>query len=140
MADAGERPTSVYIIECMGYVKIGVARNPLQRLSDINTCVPIRAELRFSREFDDSLIAHYVESSLHRIFRKCRCNGEWFDLTPLEAWDALRKAKPPRLKDRTARHGTLQRWGSSDDPTITNLLTRNMTIAAPAHVSAKIGE
>lgn len=42
--------TSVYIIECAGYCKIGVAKNPNSRLKSINTATPIKASLYAHRE------------------------------------------------------------------------------------------
>lgn len=103
------RPTSVYIIECAGYVKIGVSHRPHERLSTINTAVPILATLYGVREFDTRLVAHEIESRLHRKFRALRTNGEWFDLDPETAWKALTKARALKLVDPSVRNAS--RWG-----------------------------
>ena len=104
------RPTSVYIIECAGYVKIGVAYDPESRLEEINVGAPVRATLYRSREFSERLVACNIESRLHRFFAQHRSNGEWFQITPQVAWAALRDAKPLRLRDRTKRHDSVARW------------------------------
>lgn len=119
------QPTSVYIIECAGYCKIGVARNPEDRLRSINTGAPVRATLYRTREFPASLVARHVESHLHRLFRPHRSNGEWFDITPRKAWEALKRANPPTLANPKERADSLARWDFSDVPhDLTNLLTQ----------------
>jgi len=124
-ADVRDTSTSVYVIECAGFVKIGVAKRPLERLAAINTGTPVIATLYGSREFSGRLIAHNVESRLHRHFQRARANGEWFSVPPEVAMQALNAARTRKVRDPTARHDSLNRWDfSEDDPTITNLLTR----------------
>lgn len=101
------RPTSVYVMECAGYTKIGVAFNPAKRLKEINTGAPVRAVLVTAREFECSQVAHEVELRLHRVFARHRSNGEWFDITPARAARALRQVSP--LKPSGVK-------GRSDDP------------------------
>lgn len=130
MAESGDkvRPTSVYIIECAGYTKIGVAVDPFRRLAGINTGAPVPAVLYGSRQFETRLTAHEIESRLHRQFRALRTNGEWFDLKPDVALMALRKAKPHKLRDPSARSDSLARWDlSGDGEDLAALLTTPMT-------------
>jgi len=118
-----DRPTSVYIIECAGHVKIGVAVDPRNRLAAINTGTPVVASLFATRQFDARLIAHNVESRLHQMFRSHRANGEWFAIAPEAAWEALRSIRVRKLRDASARNDSLDRWDfSDDDPTIANIL------------------
>lgn len=117
------KPTSVYIIECAGYTKIGVAYDPLRRLAAINTGAPVAAVLIGSRQFDTRLSAHDIESRLHRRFSAFRSNGEWFDIKPATAMRALQKEVPHKLRDPSARSDSLSRWDFTDeDLTVTNLL------------------
>lgn len=89
-----DRPTSVYIIECNGLVKIGVAVDPAKRLKTIQTGQPVRATIYASREFSCAKVAYAVENQLHRRFVRQRKVGEWFDLTPAAAKRALNGIKP----------------------------------------------
>lgn len=117
--------TSVYIIQCGEHVKIGVAKDPLRRLADINVGTPVLATLFGSREFDGRLVAYNVESQLHRTFRHARANGEWFAVSPEDAMSALKACRVRKVRDGNARYDSLNRWDfSEDDPTITNLLTQ----------------
>lgn len=127
-ADVRDTSTSVYVIECAGFVKIGVAKNPLERLAAINTGTPVVATLFGRREFAGRLIAYNVESQLHRTFRHARANGEWFAVPPETAMAALNACRVRKVRDANARHDSLDRWDfSDDDPTITDLLTSRLS-------------
>lgn len=124
-ADVRDTSTSVYIIQCGEHVKIGVAKNPLKRLAEINTGTPIIATLFGRREFAGRLIAYNVESQLHRTFLHARANGEWFAVPADVAMAALYACRVRKVRDGNARYDSLNRWDfSEDDPTITNLLTQ----------------
>lgn len=60
-------------------VKIGWARNPTQRLSDMQTGSPVPLALLWMRYHPR---AWELESALHRHFGERRLHGEWFDLGP----------------------------------------------------------
>lgn len=115
---------SVYIIECAGYVKIGLAADPCSRLKDINIGAPIKAALYRYRTFDSRLVAHEIESRMHRQFARKRTNGEWFDITPREAWAALKRQRPLRIANPKARHDSVSRWETDEPHDLTNLLTQ----------------
>ena len=119
-----DEPISVYVIECAGYAKIGIAADPIARVLELNTGSPIRAELYRHRTFASRVIAREIEGRLHRIFRSRRTNGEWFDITPAEAWEALKRQKPLRLVNPKARHDSAARWETDEPADLTNLLTR----------------
>ena len=119
--------TSVYIIQCGEHVKIGVAKDPLKRLAEINTGTPVMATLFGRREFDGRLIAYNVESQLHRKFCHARANGEWFAILPEVAMAALIACRARKVRDSAARHDSLNRWEFSeedDDFTVANIITR----------------
>jgi hypothetical protein len=120
--------TSVYIIECAGYVKIGLAADPGSRLKEINIGAPIRAVLHRTREFESRTVAREIESRMHRLFARKRSNGEWFDITPGEAWEALKRQRPLRLVNPKARNDSVKRWESEEPHDITDILFGNITL------------
>lgn len=74
----------VYFIRAMStdFVKIGRARDPQQRLANLQTASPHELVL-VATEADDS--DSYRETRLHRAFAKQRIRGEWFRYTgPVE--------------------------------------------------------
>lgn len=86
-----------------GPVKIGLAKNPLARLKNLQTASPFQLETLFSIYVGNG--AAYVEAGLHRHFRDLNTiGGEWFYWSPDIALliDGLRKfdARLPRTRDR----------------------------------------
>lgn len=63
-----------------GPIKIGVATNPVTRLSQIQTCYPYRLRiiLIFKIPPGESLSARCIESYLHLWLKEYRLIGEWF--------------------------------------------------------------
>ena len=59
--------TSVYIIECAGYVKIGLAGGAAARPKDLGNALPAVPSLYRSKAFPSRDIAHEVESRLHQL-------------------------------------------------------------------------
>lgn len=88
------RPTSVYIIECSGLLKIGVAAEPASRLKALKTGMPQLPRIAGSREFGSAREAYSVEKRLHRFFHRHRGHGEWFTVTVRDALKALRATEP----------------------------------------------
>ena len=69
----------VYVVKHEhGYVKIGEAQNPTNRLSSLQIGSPYRLSLFTVIEIGGDSPA--VESTLHEIYRRHRIRGEWFDL------------------------------------------------------------
>jgi hypothetical protein len=58
--------------------KIGVAKNPAQRAKELSTGAPRELKIVASKRFAD---ARAVERALHRVFRRDRARGEWFELS-----------------------------------------------------------
>jgi hypothetical protein len=67
----------VYFIQAGPYLKIGVARNPFERMADLQTSHP--EDLRLVGAIL-CLTPHAVEGALHRRFLDRRKRGEWFAL------------------------------------------------------------
>ncbi|WP_083861039.1 GIY-YIG nuclease family protein [Halobiforma nitratireducens] len=71
-------PQQVYVIEHeLGPVKIGRARNPEQRLGELQVSSPFELRLKKTATPDD---AAAVEKYLHSHFDKYHMRGEWFDI------------------------------------------------------------
>jgi hypothetical protein len=67
----------VYAIQAGSFIKIGIARNPFERLADIQTAHP--EDLRLVAALP-CLTPRAVEGALHRLFVNRRKRGEWFAL------------------------------------------------------------
>lgn len=82
------RPASLYVIgtdEQPGLVKIGIATNINFRISELQTANPFTLKLIASRDFSSKQEARKYESSLHKLYRPQRVNGEWFQLADADA-------------------------------------------------------
>jgi predicted GIY-YIG superfamily endonuclease len=79
----------VYLIESSSALKIGIAANPQQRLSDLQTSHHEKLSLRYTLECPDRAAAFSVEQLLHRRFDDERLNGEWFDVDAQTVIDEL---------------------------------------------------
>lgn len=69
---------SVYIIEGVDAVKVGVAREPLDRLAQLQTGNPDRLRLAWSMPIAGD--AYAVETEAHAILDRHRIGGEWFEV------------------------------------------------------------
>lgn len=83
---------SVYVIESEnGLVKIGEARNPRYRFSQIQACSPVQLRLV-------AILKDESECSLHKLFAQYRRNNEWFESTGL-LWFWVEAARGTGLDD-----------------------------------------
>ncbi len=62
----------------LNYVKIGVSKDPLKRLKQLQTGNHLILQIFLTIEFKDSLTARNKEKALHNIFKKYRSCNEWF--------------------------------------------------------------
>ena len=74
----------VYIIMDTGYknrCKIGITKNPKQRLSNLQTGNSNKLEIIFVLKVDPSIKSSAVESEIHKYFKEKNLwvHGEWFD-------------------------------------------------------------
>lgn len=68
----------LYVIQHeLGPVKIGIAKQPRERLAQLQTSTPFELKLRKTASPRD---AHTVEQYLHRRFSRYHIRGEWFDV------------------------------------------------------------
>jgi hypothetical protein len=68
----------VYLIECSGYYKIGIASDVERRLAELQTGNPADLTIDTCYEFSN---VQAVETVLHQKYSAKRRRGEWFELT-----------------------------------------------------------
>lgn len=76
----------IYVMtdEPRGVCKIGISKNPLNRLKDIQTGYPFKLSLYFTKAVPD---AEGMEFNLHTLLDDYRLEGEWFDIGCLNLID-----------------------------------------------------
>jgi hypothetical protein len=88
---ASEGNCCVYVIGAPNQpVKIGLAVDVAKRLSQLQTGFPHRLKIYEAHEVSSDR-ARSIERSCHMELRDRRLNGEWFDVTPTEAAQVLRR-------------------------------------------------
>ena len=75
---------NLYLIECHGYVKIGVAYNVERRLVDLSIGNPFELKILAAYAFNN---AQVVEQALHQRFEPSLVRGEWFSFTEQDILD-----------------------------------------------------
>ena len=70
-------------------VKIGISDNPKKRLSQIKTASPYPVVIVAAFPMPGREFAVAAEKCFHKVYRPARMNGEWFDLRPDEAVEAM---------------------------------------------------
>lgn len=95
----------IYVMHCMDYYKIGIARGPAQRMKVIQQGNPFAVSLKLRRSVRYES-AHLIETAVQRALESFHVRGEWFhcELSRIQKLvaDAIRQAerKLPRY-DRT---------------------------------------
>lgn len=69
----------------LGPVKIGISRDPNNRLNGLQTASPLLLCLVHTFKFPHRDIATYIEANLHEHLADRRGIGEWFNIAPIEA-------------------------------------------------------
>jgi hypothetical protein len=93
----GDKPVGyTYVIECQGYVKIGLAANPRLRLASLQTCNPF--PLRLLAVFPAWSDMDADEARLHKEFARYRTRGEWHKMPDDVLFELVsRQPMPSRL-------------------------------------------
>ena len=81
----------VYVIAgSQGTVKVGYSTNPQMRLAALQTASPGRLDLAYALATD--IDGRMIEAEAHRILDRHRLAGEWFDVSPQIATEAVEQA------------------------------------------------
>ena len=74
----------IYIIgNDLGYIKVGVSRNPKKRVKSLSTGNAAKLTLLFTEEFDcERKHLLHIEKAIHKQLQQMttKCQGEWFFL------------------------------------------------------------
>jgi hypothetical protein len=70
--------TSIYLLRCVKYYKIGIARDVLKRLRILQVGNPLEIILVASWEIDNVDSAKAIEQSIHLRLKEYAVRGEWF--------------------------------------------------------------
>lgn len=81
----------VYLVECFGKLKIGVAADPAKRLLAMQTASPFRLSLIAAFPCPGGKAVR-IERRAHAALAAHRLVGEWFTCTEAEAENAVRDA------------------------------------------------
>lgn len=82
---------SLYAMHCAGCYKIGIARNPKSRLTDIQLANPFEVSLILTRTVRHEY-AHLVETAVHQALCIHHIRGEWFRCELAQIKQAVRRA------------------------------------------------
>lgn len=82
-------PHYLYAVVGAGKVKIGLARDPVVRLRELQVGSPVPLRLAEVWPVGSRRRTRAIERSAHALFRWCRLRGEWFDITPAEVEPVL---------------------------------------------------
>lgn len=77
----------IYLLECQGFYKIGIASNVVQRVKDLQCGNPFSIKVV---AFSPVKKAAKIEAELHRTYSKKRTSGEWFALSKKDALNVVK--------------------------------------------------
>jgi len=83
-------PTSVYVMTCGKWLKIGVAADVSRRLATLQANCPMPIAVDMQKVFPSRLYAIMAEMEAHRLLANYRIHGEWFTAKPHIARRAVR--------------------------------------------------
>lgn len=98
----------IYVIGYGNMMKVGISRNPLNRLSQLQTAVPEDLAIYFLCAMPSRKMVERVEASIHKKLAHRHARGEWFRIDAADAVKAAdatvrryargrRKAQPDRV-------------------------------------------
>lgn len=78
----------IYVMECEGFVKVGIARDPDKRARHMTTDNPFPVAVRFRRSVPIGYASH-AEHHAHKLLEAKHHRNEWFRCTTREAAEAI---------------------------------------------------
>ena len=85
------RKGTIYVVECAGFYKIGLATDFKKRFRGIDFAVPLPVTKIATRTVPLAGMA-YAEAWLHEQFKNRRVKGEWFAISEAEVLRLMEKA------------------------------------------------
>lgn len=96
-----DQPTKLYVLECAGKVKIGIAADVAARVAHLQMACPVKIAVAHERMFPTRTQARLAERALHLKHAEVRLWGEWFEMEVLDAIAAVvaveEQAAPVRI-------------------------------------------
>jgi acyl-CoA synthetase (AMP-forming)/AMP-acid ligase II len=74
------------------HIKIGLASNLMQRLSQIRSHSPLPLQMVYACRLQSFIETRKAEKEIHRILAHCCSHGEWFYVSPERAVATIRRA------------------------------------------------
>lgn len=69
--------------------KIGLTSDPIARLNTIQACNPFKIKYAWIEHMDSRRHAQTFEATMHQYLDKRRIHGEWFNIHPQDAIEAI---------------------------------------------------
>src|SRR5262245_3356130 len=83
---AGSQTTFIYVITAnTRAVKVGIAKDPRRRLSELPTGCPDKLEVADTIKVNSRDLAYKIETEVHRRLAGFALEGEWFAVSPAQA-------------------------------------------------------
>lgn len=70
-------------------IKVGVSRNPYKRAAHLSTSCPFEVGLYVTIQMPNMIVATEWERTLHGALEEWHLRGEWFNISPLEAFEKI---------------------------------------------------
>lgn len=83
------RPTSVYVISCDGFIKVGMANSPNARLATLQAACPHEMALEYDFQFATKSLASRCEKAVHKSLVEHHVRSEWYSAPPELAIDRI---------------------------------------------------
>ena len=94
----GDPSMVVYLLECDGKIKIGVAKSISSRIAAMQTGNPYQITLKGEYKTASEQKARRIEKELHAKFSAKQLLGEWFALDEQETLEAIQYVEKEALK------------------------------------------
>lgn len=103
-----EESLFIYVIRAGGFVKIGVARDPVRRIEGLRAGCPFPIEV-ISLRTAPGILAFQVERRVHTELAAARVHGEWFQIDPRDVAPVLTRmiSRSKLAREKWLRDGYL---------------------------------
>lgn len=106
--------TSVYMLTCGKFVKVGLAKDVRKRIADLQVANPYPLQYVHSHDFEGFRYARLCEMAAHEMLKPWSHHGEWFATSTSRVRSALdtAAAATEKLKDK---HDAFKRTPVNDN-------------------------
>jgi hypothetical protein len=90
-------------------IKIGVARDVMRRLNELQIGNPLELVLLASFKANSEAHAYWLEKNLHRFFKEDHIRGEWFGKVNMRKAEKICSTRPKAEQGKNARKKDIAR-------------------------------